>query len=251
MSFFGFRPNDARRSGQGPVRYIHKHKKGAPSKTKSKVTNVQKPKSKGIDRKSREPKDRRNSSKKRTKKVRYSLPTAVSREIQTIKSDQGSLADFILEVADGTQDDSKILKRMYRKIKKLIQDQDEKAKQLREQIRLQVEDQVQEMAAMREGIRQDIRTLQNKLAQTQELCNWVYGTVLADSLPLYHSPSFESKTVGTMRRGQTILLVHKTVETPDGLWIQTRHPDTPTRLYWVLLCRPNESAERLIGNFRF
>jgi len=89
--------------------------------------------------------------------------------------------------------------------------------------------------------------LQKDVAQLQTDCNWLYATVVAEELPYYATPSLVTQPAGTFLRRSRILVLYRTVENEEGLWMQTRQSSEPEKRFWVKLTDGN--GDVTIGHF--
>lgn len=76
--------------------------------------------------------------------------------------------------------------------------------------------------------------MQKDISQLLVESHWLYATVRANpTLPYFASPSFVNQPVNLYRFGQRILVLYKTVENAEGLWMQTRTGADPDKRFWV------------------
>lgn len=89
--------------------------------------------------------------------------------------------------------------------------------------------------------------IQKVVDQLQVDSNWLYATVMTDKLPYYASASFVTQPVGVYSNRQRILILYKTVENKDGIWMQVRNAQEPEKRYWIRLT--DEKGNVTVGHF--
>jgi hypothetical protein len=89
--------------------------------------------------------------------------------------------------------------------------------------------------------------IQKVVDQLQVDSNWLYATVMIEKLPYYASASLITQPVGVYGSRQRILILYKTVENKEGIWMQVRNANEPDKRYWVKLT--DDSGNVTIGHF--
>ena len=89
--------------------------------------------------------------------------------------------------------------------------------------------------------------IQKVVDQLQVDSNWLYATVMTDKLPYYASASFVTQPVGFYSNRQRILILYKTVENKDGIWMQVRNAQEPEKRFWIRLT--DEKGNVTVGHF--
>jgi hypothetical protein len=89
--------------------------------------------------------------------------------------------------------------------------------------------------------------LQKDIAQLQTESNWLYATVSVPRLFYYAKPTTTLQPSGYYSQVDRIIVLYKTVENEEGLWMQTRQAHDPDKRYWIRLI---DAEERMtIGKF--
>lgn len=89
--------------------------------------------------------------------------------------------------------------------------------------------------------------LQKQVEQLQVECNWLYSTVLVSQLHMYLRPTTTLQPSGVLKKDQRILILYKTVENEEGLWMQLRQAKEPEKRYWIRLV--DSTGTMTIGDF--
>ena len=91
--------------------------------------------------------------------------------------------------------------------------------------------------------RRDAKLLEQLKAET----NWMYATVQVPSLNYSVEPSEHSQTSGVLHHFNRVLVLYKTFENDEGLWMQIRLSEYPEKRFWIKLSDIHNNVT--IGSF--
>lgn len=93
-----------------------------------------------------------------------------------------------------------------------------------------------------QNLNQEPMYLQQQIDQLQSDSNFMFGTVVADTLAYYISPTTDYAPFGHYQQGERILILYNLIENAHGLWLQTRNSDEPESRYWILVSTNNNDS---------